>query len=201
MISIIDYGMGNLRSVQKAFEYLGHDAIITSDKKAINDASHIVLPGVGAFKDAIDALRQHELIGTIQSSVNSGKPFLGICLGMQLLFEKSYENGKYNGLSILKGDVVKFDIGSEYKVPHMGWNKINIKNGKIFDKENKDQYVYFVHSYHVVPNDENIIATTTNYGYDFTSAVCKDNILATQFHPEKSGETGLKMLKKFGELL
>jgi glutamine amidotransferase len=200
MISIIDYGMGNLRSVQKAFEYLGYDAVITDNKKTISDASHIVLPGVGAFKDAIEALDAHGLVDTISNSIDSGKPFLGICLGMQLLFEKSYENGEYNGLSILEGEVVKFNLSSDYKVPHMGWNKIDVKKGNIFCSDEKDQYVYFVHSYHVVPTDEDVIATTTNYGYDFTSAVCKDNVFATQFHPEKSGKTGLKMLKRFGEL-
>ncbi|MCK5130238.1 MAG: imidazole glycerol phosphate synthase subunit HisH [Clostridiales bacterium] len=200
MISIIDYGMGNLRSVQKAFEYLGYEAIITHDSNAIDNASHVVLPGVGAFQDAIKALVNRNLVSTIEKQIDAGKPFLGICLGMQLLFEKSYEHGEHKGLGIFNGEIVRFDLSSDYKVPHMGWNEIKIKQGEIFDQDKDDQYVYFVHSYHVKTKDRNIVAATTEYGYEFVAAVCKDNIFATQFHPEKSGDTGLAMLKRFGEL-
>ncbi len=200
MISIIDYGMGNLRSVQKAFQYLGYEAEVTNKKNIILSSSHVVLPGVGAFEDAMNALYEQELIDTIKSQISSGKPFLGICLGMQLLFDKSYEHGEHSGLSIFDGEVVKFNLDNKYKVPHMGWNKIDIKQGEIFDKNKINQYVYFVHSYYAAPKDAAIIAATTNYGNDFTSAVCKDNVYATQFHPEKSGDTGLEMLRKFGDI-
>ncbi len=200
MISIIDYGMGNLRSVQKAFEFLGHEAQITDDSKKIDDASHVVLPGVGAFGDAMDALNKLNLVETIKTQVEKGKPFLGICLGMQLIFDKSNEHGEYSGLGIVQGEVVKFELPNEYKVPHMGWNKLNIEQGAIFDKDEAQQYVYFVHSFYCVPTDKNVIAATTDYGIKFCAAVAKDNVYATQFHPEKSGETGLKMLKKFGEI-
>lgn len=200
MISIIDYGMGNLRSVQKAFEYLGYQVVITDEYDVINNSSHVILPGVGAFDDAMKALRKRDLIGTIKKQIKSGKPFLGICLGMQLLFDKSYENGEHEGLKIFSGDIVKFNLDNNLKVPHMGWNKIDVKKGNIFDEDLDNQYVYFVHSYHVLKESKDIIAIKTNYGYEFTSAIAKDNVYATQFHPEKSGDIGLMMLKKFGEL-
>ena len=200
MISIIDYGMGNLRSVQKAFEFLGYDAQITDKTDVIDNASHVVLPGVGAFGDAMTALRGKELVGTIQSQVKKGKPFLGICLGMQLLFDKSYEHGEFEGLKIVSGEVRKFELPAEYKVPHMGWNKLNVVRGDIFDKNDAHQYVYFVHSFYCDPGSLNVTAATANYGIDFCAAVADGNVFATQFHPEKSGDTGLEMLKKFGEL-
>ncbi len=200
MITIIDYGMGNLRSVQKAFEFLGYEAQITDDKNKIKDASSLVLPGVGAFGDAMDALDKRELIDVIPNEVKKGKPFLGICLGMQLLFEKSYEHGEFLGLGIIPGEVKRFMLPNEFKVPQIGWNKLNIIQGEIFDKEQKDQYVYFVHSYYCDPNEKKYIAATSNYGVEFCAATAYDNVFATQFHPEKSSETGLNMLKKFGEL-
>ena len=200
MIAIIDYGMGNLRSVQKAFEFLGYDAIVTSESAKIDDASHVILPGVGAFGDAMQALNKKGFVETIQKQVKKGKPFLGICLGMQLIFDKSYEHGEFEGLKIINGEVKKFELPSEYKVPHMGWNKIDVKQGDIFDMEDKDQYVYFVHSFYCDPSDNNLTAATADYGINFCAAIAHNNVFATQFHPEKSGDTGLKMLKKFGEL-
>lgn len=198
MIAIIDYGMGNLRSVQKAFEFLGFDAHTTDKKQDIINASHIVLPGVGAFADAIDCLDKSGMKQIIVEEAAKGKPFLGICLGMQLLFDRSYENGEYTGLSLVPGDVVLFDVQS-LKVPHMGWNNLIARDNALFD-EGDGQYVYFVHSYHAagVP-DENIIAEA-DYGYRFTAAVQKDNVFGLQFHPEKSGDTGLAMLRRFGGL-
>ena len=200
MIAVIDYGMGNLRSVQKAFEFLGYDAFITNEKEEIDSASHVVLPGVGAFGDAMDALNRLDLSDTIKKQVRKGKPFLGICLGMQLLFDKSYEHGEFEGLGIIGGEVKKFVLPVEYKVPHMGWNKLNVVGGALFDKNDAHQYVYFVHSFYCDPGDDTVIAAKANYGIDFCAAVAKDNVFATQFHPEKSGDTGLEMLKKFGEL-
>ncbi len=198
MIAIIDYGMGNLRSVQKAFEFLGFDARIVDNKQSLVDASHIVLPGVGAFADAIDCLERSGMQQTMLDEVTKGKPFLGICLGMQLMFDKSFENGEYNGLSLVPGEVVLFDVQG-LKVPHMGWNNLVARDNALFDAGD-GQYVYFVHSYHAagVP-DENIIAET-DYGYRFTAAVQKENVFGLQFHPEKSGDTGLAMLRRFGGL-
>ena len=200
MIAVIDYGMGNLRSVQKAFEFLGYEAEITDNPDIIDNASHVVLPGVGAFGDAMEALNKHGYVEAIKRQVKKGKPFLGICLGMQLLFDKSYEHGEFEGLGIIPGEVVKFELPQEYKVPHMGWNKLNVKQGAIFNKEESHQYVYFVHSFYCVPNDINTIAASADYGKEFCAAVAHDNVFATQFHPEKSGKIGLEMLEKFGEI-
>ncbi len=200
MIAIIDYGMGNLRSVQKAFEYLGYDAQITDSTAVMDSASHIVLPGVGAFGDAMDSLNRHDFPETLKAQVKKGKPFLGICLGMQLLFNKSYEHGEFEGLGIVPGEVVKFELPKEYKVPHMGWNKLDVKRGTIFDAQKQDQFVYFVHSFYCVPQKEESIAALSSYGIDFCAAIVQENVFATQFHPEKSGDIGLDMLRKFGEL-
>jgi imidazole glycerol-phosphate synthase subunit HisH len=196
MIAIADYGMGNLRSVQKAFEYLGFEATVTDDRQRIVDASHIVLPGVGAFADAAENLNRSGLWDVMLSEVSKGKPFLGICLGMQLLFERSFENSITAGLSLVPGEVVPFRVDG-LKVPHMGWNNLVVRENPLIIGT---PYVYFVHSYHAsgVP-DANIIAEA-DYGYRFTAAVQKDNIFGFQFHPEKSGEAGIAMLKKFGEL-
>ena len=198
MIAIIDYGMGNLRSVQKAFEFLGLDARITENKNDLTDASHIVLPGVGAFSDAAQSLRSSGMQETMLSEIKKGKPFLGICLGMQLLFDKSFENGIHEGLSLVGGEVVRFDVKG-LKVPHMGWNNLIARDNALFDGGGSP-YVYFVHSYHAagVPR-ENIIAEA-DYGYRFTAAVQKDNVFGLQFHPEKSGDIGLDMLRRFGGL-
>jgi imidazole glycerol-phosphate synthase subunit HisH len=200
MIAIIDYGMGNLRSVHKAFEHLGLDAAVTRDKKKIASADKVVLPGVGAFKDCMKNLETFGLIDPVVKSIRSGKPFLGICLGMQLLFTESEEFGRHEGLNLIPGKVVRFPQEERLKVPQIGWNQIWKKKEVPFLKEiPQDSYVYFVHSYYVVPKDPKVIATQTNYGVEFCSSVSKDNIFATQFHPEKSQAVGLKILKAFGE--
>lgn len=198
MIAIIDYGMGNLRSVQKAFEHLGFDAVVTCNKKVISDASHVVLPGVGAFADAEKALRGTGLKNEIFSVIKKGKPFLGICLGMQLLFTKSYENGEHEGLGIIPGEVVRFR-GDGLKVPHMGWNNIITRDCALFTAGER-RYVYFVHSYYADKVPEEYIIANADYGVTFSAAVVKENVYGVQFHPEKSGETGLSMLNAFGRL-
>jgi glutamine amidotransferase len=201
MIAIIDYGMGNLRSVQKGFERVGREAVVTSDAKTILSAGKVVLPGVGAFPDCMRNLEQNGLIDVVRQTVRSGKPFLGICLGLQLLFTESEEFGISKGLDIIKGRVELFKIqDSTFKVPHMGWNSISIKRRAPALQDVPDNsHVYFVHSFHVVPEDKNVIATTTDYGIEFVSSIWKDNIFAVQFHPEKSQTLGLTILKRFGE--
>ena len=196
MIAVVDYGMGNLRSVQKAFEIQGFDARITNDKNLIRDASHIVLPGVGAVADAMQNLEKARLTGVLLSEVKAGKPFLGICLGMQMLFDKSREDGLHDCLGLIRGEVVPFEV--DLWVPHIGWNDLDIKDDSILGPSNKETYVYFVHSYHGVCADREDVAAITRYGYEFVSAVRRDNIFGVQFHPEKSGNTGLEILKKFG---
>lgn len=198
MIAIVDYGMGNLRSVQKAFEYLGYDAAITDQSKALENASHIVLPGVGAFRDAIAALKVKDLDGMIKKEVAEGKPFLGICLGMQMLFDRSSEDGEYEGLGLIGGEVVRFD--TDLKIPHIGWNTLYYnKRTALFDGID-DNYFYFVHSYHAAKVANEDVETTCVYGYEFVASVNRDNIWGVQFHPEKSGDTGLKVLKNFGAI-
>ncbi len=199
MIAIVDYGMGNLRSVQKAFEFLGFEACVTDQKQAIRDADHIVLPGVGAAADAVANLQKRGLTEELRKQAQSGKPFLGICLGMQLLFEKSCENGAYEMLGIIGGEVKPFAV-QNLRVPHMGWNSLKIKDNPLFQENGEEQFVYFVHSYHADGVAEENCIAMTEYGYDFVSAIQKDNIFGLQFHPEKSGETGLSMLKNFGGL-
>ena len=207
MIAIIDYGMGNLRSVQKGFEKVGHNAIVTSDQATIMDASHVVLPGVGAFPDCMRNLEEKGLLDIVPKVINSGRPFLGICLGLQLLFTESEEFGIHKGLDIIKGRVVKFDFSaqsleaSHLKVPHMGWNTVAVKRRPpAMEGIDEGAYFYFVHSYYVVPEDEKVVATTTAYGVEFASSIWKDNLFATQFHPEKSQEKGLRILKNFGDI-
>ena len=198
MIAIVDYGMGNLRSVQKAFEYLGYDAAITDQSKALENASHIVLPGVGAFRDAIAALKAKDLDGMIKKEVAEGKPFLGICLGMQMLFDRSLEDGEYEGLGLICGEVVRFD--TDLKIPHIGWNTLYYnKRTALFDGID-DNYFYFVHSYHAAKVANEDVETTCVYGYEFVASVNRDNVWGVQFHPEKSGDTGLKVLKNFGAI-
>lgn len=198
MIAIIDYGMGNLRSVQKAFEYVGFETKITDNYKDILKADKVILPGVGAFSDAIKTIREKEFDKALEECINNGKKILGICLGMQLLFDVSYENGEYEGLKILKGEIIKFKSG--LKVPHVGWNSLDIiKNEPLFEGLEKNPFVYFVHSYYL-KTDEPIVSATTNYGENIQIAVQKNNVYALQFHPEKSGNTGLKILKNFGGL-
>jgi len=201
MIAIIDYDMGNLRSVQKAFEKVGADASATRDASVIADASHIVLPGVGAFKDCMRHLDEYGLVEPILKSVASGKPFLGICLGLQLLFEESEEFGTHRGLGVIKGRVVRFAEHSELKVPHMGWNEaVKKKESRLLEGVPDKSYFYFVHSYYAVPDDPSVTLTATGYGVEFTSSIEKDNVMACQFHPEKSQRTGLKVLKNFSSM-
>jgi glutamine amidotransferase len=200
MIAIIDYGMGNLRSVQKGFEKVGHQAIVTSDPAAISAAEKVVLPGVGAFADAMAELRGRRLVEPVLAAINSGKPFLGICLGLQLLFDTGYENGRHAGLGVLRGEVVRFDLPPDYSVPHMGWNQLNVRRrAPVLEGIAEGTYVYFVHSYYAVPRDPAVIATETDYGGPFCSMIWRDNVFASQFHPEKSQSDGLRMLKNFAE--
>lgn len=193
MISIIDYGTGNLKSIRNGFLKVGVDATITRDPYKIEKADALILPGVGAFGRAMKHLEDYKDI--IHDYINSGKPFLGVCLGLQLLFTKSQEDEGIKGLDVFKGEVLRLPEG--LKIPHMGWNNLKIVNKCPIFKETGNDYVYFVHSYYVRPEDESIIAATTDYGIDVTAAICKDNIFATQFHPEKSGEVGLNILKNF----
>ncbi len=201
MIAIIDYQMGNLRSVQKALERVGHPATITSDAREIARADKIILPGVGAFEDAIAELRRRDLVGPIKDAVAANKPFLGICLGLQLLFDVGYENGTHEGLGILPGEVVRFNVPTELKVPHMGWNALSIRNRPpLLAGLAEGTHVYFVHSYYVKPRDASVIATETDYGGRFCSMIWRGNLFATQFHPEKSQSDGLQILRNFGQL-
>lgn len=204
MIAIIDYGMGNLRSVQKGFERVGHDAVVTRDLKVIDRASHVVLPGVGAFGDCMANVTRYGLVEPIRRAIQTGKPFLGICVGFQLLFGESEEFGCHKGLGLLPGTVKAIPLpdgkGELYKIPHMGWNTIHIeKPAPPLKGIGSDSYVYFVHSYYVEMTDQSLVSTQTNYGLSFASSVWKDNIFATQFHPEKSQAVGLQILKNFGE--
>ncbi|KHE90377.1 MAG: imidazole glycerol phosphate synthase subunit HisH [Candidatus Scalindua rubra] len=226
MIVIIDYGMGNLRSVEKAFEKVGFDAVVTDKSDIIENAEKIVLPGVGAFKDAIDGLRERDLIEPIKNHIKKNKLFLGICLGLHLLFTRSYEDGVHEGLGIVPGEVVRFDADrlnmdntggqrkatealdmlstvncQKLKIPHMGWNTIREKKEvSVLKGLPVDPYMYFVHSYFVVPDRDEVVAAETEYGIPFVSMISIDNIFAMQFHPEKSQQYGLMILKNFGEL-
>ncbi len=201
MIVIIDYGMGNLRSVQKAFEKGGHRATVSSDPREVRAASKVVLPGVGAFEDAMAELRRRDLVRPILESIDAGKPFLGICLGLQLLFDVSYENGRHEGLGVLRGEVVRFDLPAEYSVPHMGWNQLWVqRRAPILEGIAEGSYFYFVHSYYVAPQDASVVATETDYPDRFCSMIWRDNLFATQFHPEKSQSDGLRMLRNFAAL-
>ncbi|MEM9186637.1 MAG: imidazole glycerol phosphate synthase subunit HisH [Planctomycetota bacterium] len=209
MLSIIDYGMGNLRSVQKAFERVGRQAVITSDPQQVAAATRLVLPGVGAYRDAVAALGERGLAEPIKEAIAAGKPLLGICLGLQLLFETSYEDGEHKGLGVLPGKVVKFDLPAELKVPHMGWNQIAFPEPQppsasgrcpLFTGMDEDEHFYFVHSYYVEPGDPTDVATFTDYGRPFCSSVWRGNLFATQFHPEKSQAAGLRLLQNFAEL-
>jgi len=199
MIAIIDYGMGNLRSIHKAFEHVGHPACVTRSPAVIADATHVVLPGVGAFPDCMRNLERFGLIDPIHRAVRSGKPFLGICLGLQLLFTEGEEFGPHPGLALLKGRVVRFPGGAGLKIPHMGWNRVKpIRPLTLFRGIAGEAYFYFVHSYYVMPEDASIVATTTRYGIDFVSSIQQENLFACQFHPEKSQAAGLALLRTFG---
>jgi glutamine amidotransferase len=201
MIQIVDYGMGNLRSVQKAFEKLSVPAEICTDPAKLKVCDKLVLPGVGAFRDAIAELRRQGFVEPIQAHIAAGKPFLGICLGLQLLFDVSYEDGTWEGLGVLPGKVVRFPESPDLKVPHMGWNWVaTAPECPLFAQIPADSFFYFVHSYYVVPDDPAVIAGRTEYGQAFTSVVQRGNMFATQFHPEKSQQLGLQLLANFAGL-
>ena len=224
MIAIIDYGMGNLRSVEKAFERVGFKAVVTDKSEIIDKSEKIVLPGVGSFKDAKDGLCERNLVEPIVSHIKKGKLFLGICLGLQLLFTRSTEGGECKGLDIVSGEVVRFEPSrhnhsdgkekkegsserlfgknnQKLKIPHMGWNEIQIKRDvSVLNGLPDHSFMYFVHSYYVIPDSDDVIATETEYGTSFVSMISIENIFAMQFHPEKSQRYGLMILKNFGEL-
>jgi len=198
-IAVIDYGLGNLRSVTKALEAVGATAELTSDPRRIISAKGAVLPGVGAFSAGMKNLESRGMLPAIRDRIADGKPLLGICLGLQLLFEVSEEHGFHKGLEIVSGKVVRF--AGELKIPHMGWNTIkpvrHSSAGRLFDGIPDDTFFYFVHSYYVVPKEKSVVAATTEYGVEFASAIARDNLFAVQFHPEKSGDPGLKILENF----
>jgi glutamine amidotransferase len=201
MIAVIDYGMGNLRSVQKGFEKVGHQAVVTDDPKQVDAADKVVLPGVGAFEDAMAELRRRHLIDPVLHAIQAGKPLLGICLGLQLLFETSYEHGTHEGLGVLAGEVVRFELPREYSIPHMGWNQLMIRRRPpILEGIQDGAYFYFVHSYYVVPRAAEVIAVETDYHQPFCSMIWRGNLFATQFHPEKSQADGLRVLANFANL-
>ena len=202
-VAIVDYGMANLQSVRKALAAVGHAADVVCTPEGIRSADHVVLPGVGAFKDAIATLRAQHLDEPIVEHVRRGKPLLGICLGLQMLFDVGYEDGEHRGLGILAGACVRFDVDQTMglKVPHMGWNQLARRGEQpLLAGVADDAGVYFVHGYHVVPADDSVIATTTDYGRPFVSSVRRDNLFATQFHPEKSQAVGLRILANFARM-
>jgi len=202
MIAIIDYGVGNLRSVEKAFHYIGREAVVTSDKELVMKADGVVLPGVGAFADAMKSLRDVDMIEPVKNIIDRNRPFLGICLGMQLLFEYSEEGGeRVKGLGIFKGAIKQLPGGMNLKVPHMGWNSLKLKDCQLFKNLPENPYVYFVHSYYLDAEDKDIVKATADYGVVFDAAIGKGNAFATQFHPEKSGEVGLSILRNWTELI
>jgi len=197
MVTIVDYGSGNLRSVQKACERLGTAARITDDANQVAEAEKLILPGVGAFGDAMRELRARGLVEPIVAHLRADRPFLGICMGLQLLFERGWEGGAHAGLGVLAGDVVRFDLPAGFKVPHMGWNTVAWCGAP---RPTSDvEWFYFVHSYRAVPRDEDVVAARTDYGGDFCSAVARGRLFATQFHPEKSQAAGLRLLASFLE--
>ena len=201
MIAIIDYDAGNIKSVEKAFQFLGEDTILTNDRDAILSADKVVLPGVGAFGDAMKKLKEFNLVNTIYDVADRHIPFLGICLGLQLLFESSDETPGVSGLGLLPGQILKIPDKKGFKIPHVGWNSLElINNGRLFKDIDQQAYVYFVHSYYLKARDEGIVTAKTDYVTDIHASVEKDNIFACQFHPEKSGDIGLKILKNFAEI-
>ena len=202
MVAIIDYDAGNIKSVEKAFEYLGADTVITRDPKEIYRADHVVLPGVGAFSDAMKKIEEYGMESPIKEVINKNIPFMGICLGLQLLFDSSEESEGVSGLGILRGKIVRIPNtdkeGTYYKVPHIGWNNLSFpREGKLFKGLDDESYVYFVHSYYLQAEDKSIVTATTDYSVRIEASVEKDNVFACQFHPEKSSEVGMKILKNF----
>lgn len=201
MIAIIDYDAGNIKSVEKALQFLGQETCVTRDRDVILKADKVILPGVGSFGDAMGNIRQYGLESVIRQVAESGTPFLGICLGLQLLFERSDETPGVPGLGILKGEILRFPDRPELKIPHMGWNSLSFPNkGRLFSGIPEDSYVYFVHSYYLKAEDESIVTAAAEYGTCIHASVEKGNVFACQFHPEKSGSVGLQILKNFVEL-
>ena len=201
MIAIIDYDAGNITSVEKALKTLGQEVVVTRDADAILSADKVILPGVGAFGDAMGKLQDYGLVEVIHKVVEKNTPFLGICLGLQLMFESSEETPGVEGLGILKGKIVKIPENGDLKIPHMGWNSLHFQNeGRLFANLPQDSYVYFVHSYYLQADDESIVKATTDYSTCIHASVEKDNVFACQFHPEKSSDVGLTILKNFCEL-
>lgn len=203
MIAIVDYGAGNLRSAQKAFERNGVEALVTDDPETIRQAAGVVLPGVGAFRDCYDGIASRGLTDVVGETIHTDKPFLGICVGLQLLFTESEEGGLHPGFNIIKGSVRRFSANEERKVPHMGWNQIEIlrRDCPLFEGVESGDFVYFVHSYYVIPSEEDVIAAVTDYGVKFCSAVWRRNLFGVQFHPEKSQHLGLRILANFARIV
>lgn len=198
MIAVIDYGAGNLQSVVKAFHFIGCDILVTTDQEELKQASAAVLPGVGAFGDAMNCLKRSDFVNPVLDFIESGKPFLGICLGLQLLFEGSEETPGVSGLGVLKGKIIRIPAETGMKIPHIGWNSLAVKeNAGLFKNLEPNPYVYFVHSYYLKAENPDVVSSTTNYGVEIDASVQRGNLFATQFHPEKSGKTGLQMLKNF----
>ena len=201
-VVVVDYGMGNLRSAQKGLEKAGVSAVVTSDPAKVRSADAVVLPGVGAFRDCMSNLTNAGLVVPVLDAIEQGKPFLGICIGMQLLMTISEEFGVHLGLDVVPGRVVRFDQGSDLKVPHMGWNRVHDSgDNRLFEGIEDGSFFYFVHSYYVVPEDKSVVCGWTDYGVRFCSAIARDNLFATQFHPEKSHNHGLKILENFGRIV
>lgn len=201
MIAIIDYDAGNIRSVEKALQYIGEDTVISRDRDEILSADKVLLPGVGAFGDAMNKLKDYNLVNTIYDVVDKKIPFMGICLGLQLLFESSDETLGVSGLGILPGEILRIPDKPGFKIPHIGWNSLKLMNdGRLFKGISEQAYVYFVHSYYLKAKDENIVKASAEYVVDIHASVEKDNIFACQFHPEKSGDIGLKILKNFANV-
>lgn len=198
MIAIIDYDAGNIKSVEKAIQYLGEEAVVTRDRETILSADGVILPGVGAFGDAMGKLHAYGLVDVIHECVKREIPFLGICLGLQLLFERSDESPEATGLGVLEGEIVRLPAESGLKIPHIGWNNLKFpRKGKLFEGVPEDSYVYFVHSYYLKAKDPGIVTATTEYGATIHASVEKGNVFACQYHPEKSSKVGLKMLENF----